>query len=389
MGASKLPQSLRQRFAAAKIRDKLTLLVTITLVASALFFYLINASLIINDSLHDAHNDLELLADVAGHNLEAPLVFKDRQSAQEVLLSLRENPQIALALLTDNNGQIIAKYQKNEALTNLEKLVRWLPVKQTTSVSHIVVLDDKILGKLSLVATLKNVWIALITQLLQIAAIILAAFFLGAYLSRKLSILIIEPIQQIAKTAHEITKGGDYSLQVKKTTDDEVGELAEEFNNMLAEINHRDQALQSNRERLDFALQGSNDGLWDWNLESDEIYFSPRWKSMLGYNDAELSNTLETWQQLIDPDALEDVQRQIATYIHGNSPKFEAEFRMRHKDGYWVDILARGKLAVDANGNMSSPRRLVGTHMDISERKRNEQELRIAARRLTRKKVCL
>ncbi|MEQ1602717.1 MAG: EAL domain-containing protein [Methylophilaceae bacterium] len=350
-----------------------------TLVLSALLFYVINATLLIRNGISDAHNHLHLLADVAGHNLEAPLSFNDSKSAQEVLMSLRANTEITHSVLSDTNGHIVAQDQQYGVSSKPHWLAQWLPVQQSISITHAISTDNKMLGALTIQASLANVWQALITQLLQIALIILAALGMGIYLAHRLSILIINPIQQITSTARKITRGGDYSLQVEKLADDEVGELAEEFNFMLAEISQRDQALQASRERLDFALQGSNDGLWDRNLENNAIYFSPRWKSMLGYDDHELPNQLETWTRLIDPEVRENVQLQINDYIQGNAPKYEAEFRMRHKDGSWVDILARGKIAVDANGLMSSPRRLVGTHMDISERKRNEQELRIAA----------
>jgi len=130
--------------------------------------------------------------------------------------------------------------------------------------------------------------------------------------------------------------------------------------------------LRLSRERLGQALQGANDGLWDWNLETDEVYYSPRWMTMLGYAEGELEATLDTWSRLVEPAAREAVVRRAKDYIEGRTDRFEAEFRMRHKDGHWVDILARARLAVDTDGNLLSPRRLIGTHVDMSERKRME-----------------
>lgn len=378
MRASTFLKVLAQRFINARIRNKLTLMVMTTLVISALLFYVVNATLIIRNGIRDAHIHLHLLADVAGHNLEAPLSFNDPQSAREVLMSLRANKEIIHTVLSDTSGRIVAQDQQPGVGSKPHGLTQWLPVQQSIFITHAISTDNKMLGALTIQASLANVWQALITQLLQIGFIILTTLAMGIFLAHRLSILIINPIQRISSTARKITRGGDYSLQVEKLADDEVGELAEEFNVMLAEINHRDQALLASRERLDFALQGSNDGLWDWNLENNAIYFSPRWKSMLGYADHELNNNLDTWKQLIDPEVCENIFLQINDYIQGHAPKYEAEFRMRHKDGSWVDILARGKLATSTS-NKVSPRRLVGTHMDISERKRNEQELRIAA----------
>ena len=130
------------------------------------------------------------------------------------------------------------------------------------------------------------------------------------------------------------------------------------------------------RERLNFALQGANDGLWDWNLETNQVYYSPRWKSMLGYQDSELENNIETWSELVDPEVRAQTLALAKEYIDGHRTSFETEFRMKHKQGYWVEILSRAKLAVDQDGVPLTPRRLIGTHVDISHLKYIERELR-------------
>ena len=133
--------------------------------------------------------------------------------------------------------------------------------------------------------------------------------------------------------------------------------------------------LTHSQERLNYALQGANDGLWDWNMENNEIYYSPRWESMLGYAEGELEADLDTWTKLIDPSQREGILQKVVAYIEGKSSLFEVEYRMRHKLGYWVDILSRAKLVVGSDGNPLVPQRLVGTHVDISDRKAAEIEL--------------
>ncbi|MFO1282868.1 MAG: PAS domain S-box protein [Burkholderiales bacterium] len=134
-------------------------------------------------------------------------------------------------------------------------------------------------------------------------------------------------------------------------------------------------ALRVNEERLTYALSGANDGLWDWNLESDEVYYSPRWLGMLGYGPDELPRTLDTWGALVHPDDREVALAQATDCIVGRTDRVESEFRMRHKDGHWVHVLSRARLARDRQGEILSPRRLVGTHVDLTERKRIELEL--------------
>ncbi|WP_309418615.1 EAL domain-containing protein [Telmatospirillum sp.] len=137
--------------------------------------------------------------------------------------------------------------------------------------------------------------------------------------------------------------------------------------------------LRASRERLDFALQGANDGIWDWNLETDEVYYSPRWKSMLGYDEFELTGTPDTLISRVDPEHRAQLLAQITNCAEGRSDGIEIEFRMRHRVGHWVDILSRATLAKDAEGGPTIPKRLVGTHVDISMRKATEDENRYLA----------
>lgn len=129
-------------------------------------------------------------------------------------------------------------------------------------------------------------------------------------------------------------------------------------------------------ERLKYALSGASDGLWDWNMQTDTVYYSPRWFEMLGYYYGDFPETLETWSTLIHPEDKERTLSKIVDYLEGRLDKFEIEFRMKHKEGYWVSILSRAKFATDNQGNPLEPRRLVGTHVDISERKKAAEQLK-------------
>ena len=117
-------------------------------------------------------------------------------------------------------------------------------------------------------------------------------------------------------------------------------------------------------------MRGANDGLWDWNLETDEVYYSPSWKSMLGYREEELNNSFETWQNLVHPDDKEMVLTQVKNYLNGKTDSFETEMRMRHKNGRDVFVLSRAFLINRrADGKAI---RLIGTHMDMTKRKKVE-----------------
>ncbi len=131
--------------------------------------------------------------------------------------------------------------------------------------------------------------------------------------------------------------------------------------------------LKLSEERLSLAFQGANDGLWDWDLETNETFFSPRWKSMLGYEDHEIENRLEEWERLVAPEDSKRSWQALKAYLNGEQPSFDIEFRMKHKKGHWVDILSRA-FAIRTEENQK-PIRLVGTHVDITER--NEMQRRL------------
>jgi PAS domain S-box-containing protein len=135
-----------------------------------------------------------------------------------------------------------------------------------------------------------------------------------------------------------------------------------------------EEALMESEERYSIAMQASRDGLFDWNLITNEIYYSPGWKKMLGYDNSELQNDFSVWEQLIEPtDAIKSWQI-LKEVIERKRDRFELVFRMKHKKGHWVDILSRANAFSDENGKAI---RIVGTHVDISDRMRTEKILQI------------
>jgi len=133
------------------------------------------------------------------------------------------------------------------------------------------------------------------------------------------------------------------------------------------------QALKSSEERFDLAIRGTNAGVWDWNLENDSVFFSPRWKSMLGYKDKEIAGDFSEWESRLHPDDQERARATIQAYLAGETHEYELEHRLRHKDGSFRWILARGAAIRDENGK---PYRMVGSHIDITALKHAEGEAR-------------
>ncbi len=140
----------------------------------------------------------------------------------------------------------------------------------------------------------------------------------------------------------------------------------------LLQVQH---ALQDEEERFRLAMQGSRDGVWDWALGTEQVYYSPSWKAMLGYHDQELPNTLNTLKHLCHPDDIDAMLARLHEHLHQGAEHFEIELRMRHREGRLHHILARAYIARDSH---HTPTRLVGTFMDLTPLKQAEESLRQA-----------
>jgi diguanylate cyclase (GGDEF)-like protein/PAS domain S-box-containing protein len=128
--------------------------------------------------------------------------------------------------------------------------------------------------------------------------------------------------------------------------------------------------IEEIEERNELALHGANDGLWDIDLDQQTTYFSPRWKSMLGYGEEELE--LTDWQELLHPDDKSRVRDALRDHLSGQEPMFESVHRLRHCDGVWLWVVSRAKARVDEQGRA---RRIVGVDLDVTERKLFEEAL--------------
>jgi diguanylate cyclase (GGDEF)-like protein/PAS domain S-box-containing protein len=130
--------------------------------------------------------------------------------------------------------------------------------------------------------------------------------------------------------------------------------------------------LRRSEERYAVAVQATNDGIWDWDLAGESMHFSDRWKALLGYADAFASDRPDAWFDLVHPDDVSRLRREINLHLAGESMHFENEHRIRHADGSWRWVLTRGLTTRDADGR---PRRITGSLSDITDRRVAQERL--------------
>jgi PAS domain S-box-containing protein len=139
----------------------------------------------------------------------------------------------------------------------------------------------------------------------------------------------------------------------------------------ITESKKAEEALRQSEERFNLAVKAAQEGIWDWNMETNEVWYSPRYKEMLGYSEGEIENHVSAWLRLLHPDDKERSLQLVDEVMRGER-NYELEFRLRHKDGHYLNILSRGyPVRRESDGKIV---RIVGIHLDITERKQAEKE---------------
>ena len=159
---------------------------------------------------------------------------------------------------------------------------------------------------------------------------------------------------------------------------DLINALASRIGKMM-ERHRSEEALRESEERFSRAIAGTGAGLWDWDMVNGRVFFSPQWKSMLGYEDQEVTNDFSGWKNLWHPDDAARIEKAVSDYLEGRTAVYEIVHRLRHKDGSWHWILTRGDIHRNAAGK---PVRWVGTNIDVTPRKLAEEALKAANKKL-------
>jgi diguanylate cyclase (GGDEF)-like protein/PAS domain S-box-containing protein len=146
----------------------------------------------------------------------------------------------------------------------------------------------------------------------------------------------------------------------------------QELHAKINELSQAEEALRESQERYALVAQSTHDGFWDWNLKTNQVYFSSRWKSMLGYSEHEIGNSLADWFNRVHPEDIERFKAEISAHLAGLTNCFENEHRLLHQDDSYRWMLSRGIALRDADGK---PYRIAGCQTDITQSKTTEARL--------------
>lgn len=200
--------------------------------------------------------------------------------------------------------------------------------------------------------------------------IILISILFSLYISR----VITEPISLLNEKIRKF-KDNQFTPVSEEFKIDELDQIATTFNEAYFDLATGQNDLKSSEERFKLAMEGSQDGLFDWNLETETIYLSDRWKQILGCYPDEILDEPDSLMKYIHPSDKERIMQALDDYIRGDLPHWHQQFMMVHKTGKTIHILAR---AISIRNNEGVVTRLVGTHVDISQQQlANEKVLKL------------
>lgn len=321
------------------------------------------------DAIVENVNKLEDSARHCGDCHHSPEVAADIEAVQEQIKSYQE--ALSNYITASANRERIEKLQLEAAAIGHRILDRTENMSIQAS-RNIESMTQRAMGKISQARTVLYLSIGI-------------TFLFGILTAIYLINAVIGPIDQLVSATRALA-GGNLTHVVENDDRTEFGELARHFNAMshalkenygrlLREIEERRQAeaaLLESEERYALAASGANDGLWDLDLRKNTIYYSYRWKSMLGYREEEVSTSLDEWFSRLHEMDRGQVEAKLAHHINGQIPHFECEYRIRHKDRSFRWMLARGLAVRDETGLAY---RMAGSQTDTTARKTVEEQL--------------
>ena len=318
--------------------------------------------------------NLGVLADITGANSTGAIAFQDPRSAQEILAALSAEEQITKAAIYDRDGTIFARFPASLSFDNFPEHPRadgYRFDRAHLALFQPVLQDGGRIGTIYLQADLGEMYsrfevYGLLLLCVGVASS-LGAIVLTTTLQRRISV----PILELARVAGSVSDLPDYSVRAVKHGNDEIGHLTDAFNRMLMRIGESNAALAASEERLRLALEGSRTGTWDWNMETGRISWDDYMYPLFGRSKTEFDGTMQSFLDMVHPEDRAQLRHATRQAMEGKRT-IDVDFRVVDADGTFRHIASRGHVSQDAAGKAV---RMSGVNMDVTESKKNEEEL--------------
>ncbi|MDB5856341.1 MAG: putative histidine kinase, hybrid [Ramlibacter sp.] len=363
---------------ARTLQRKLTLILLATI---GLALFLAATALLLVEARKEYRNARQVLtaqAEVIGLASEAALAFGDQKVGEQNLRVLQAQPQVIAAALYDVQGHLFAHFLSADD-GGAEVPAQAPPTGldfglSSATIVRPVISNREAIGRVY-VQTRHGVVPEVGEYIGWLILVVLVSLFGALLLAHRLQPALTDPIQEVSAIARAVLEQGNYDLRARKRSQDEVGQLVDAFNAMLDELGRRsrmqqetNRALSASDARYQLAVRGSSAGLWDWDMTAGTMFYSPRLKSLMGYDESEFPDQPDSLLNVMHPDDRPAVQAALRAHLSHDAP-FQVECRLREKNGRWRWFLVTGMALRDEQGRGY---RMAGSLVDISERKQTE-----------------
>ena len=312
------------------------------------------------------------------------MLSNDLAGLQEMVAAMHEFPDMRYTMLIAPNGHVLAhsdpayngKYLSDPAsLAMLAAPIQAKPIPAGASIMDAaapVQVNGRLIGWARVGMGLDYMREFRSEVVREGLLLLLFSAVVGGFALWWLSGGLMRGIDRLMRGVRRLEAGERGDTLVPVQGRDELARLAQAFNALSAGLDVRERALAASEARWQFALDGSDLGVWDWNAATNKVYFSPRWKSMLGCSEDEIGDGFEEWSSRVHPDDLAGCLADLERHFQGDTASYVNEHRIRAKEGSWRRVLARGKVIErDAAGK---PLRVTGTQLDVTARRAAEAE---------------
>ena len=298
-------------------------------------------------------------------------------SNQQIVLSnhFREKFMFAKMHLAEYDGSLLNRIiNKNELIFKYieerQELIVYAPLQMISKGNS---LNRKFNGVIFIRYSLADAYSALVykavVDFINIALTLIVSLSLLLYFINK---LILKPLKQLAQST--LISDINNPIHVEQNGFGEIGLLQNAFSKLTSEVTSSINTISENEQRWLYALSGARDGVWDWNIELDQVYYSPRWKEMLGYHQDQIKTDITEWEDRIHSEDYINVINDLKSHFIGSNSFFENTHRIKCNNGEYRWILTRGQtISWDMNGD---PLRIIGTNTDVTSYKETHEKIK-------------